>query len=84
VQRRARPSRSNARITPAAILIPTYDTTQQYDYPTYLFQKGDVFIPDTDAPQLTDNEMRITFLGTAFPPMRKAQQMMIFFVELGP
>jgi ribonuclease Z len=58
--------------------------TQAYGYPTYLYQKGDVFVPDKDAPLLADNEMRITFLGTAFPPTRKAQQMMSIFVEVGP
>jgi len=59
-------------------------STQEYGYPTYLFQKGDVFVPDKDARLLADNEMRITFLGTAFPPTRKAQQMMSIFVEVGP
>ena len=49
-------------------------STQEYGYPTYLFQKGDVFVPDKDARLLADNEMRITFLGTAFPPTRKATQ----------
>jgi len=58
--------------------------TKKYDYPTYLFNQGDVFVPDKDAPLLSDNEMRITFLGTAFPPTRKAQQMMSIFVEVGP
>ena len=38
-------------------------STQEYGYPTYLFQKGDVFVPDKDARLLADNEMRITFLG---------------------
>jgi ribonuclease Z len=58
--------------------------TQQYDYPTYLYKKGDVFVPDKEAPLLAHNELRITFLGTAFPPSRKAQQMMSIFVEVGP
>lgn len=58
--------------------------TQQYDYPDYLFKKGDIFTPEIDAPTLADNEMRITFLGTAFPPSRRAQQMMSIFVEVGP
>jgi ribonuclease Z len=34
--------------------------------------------------QLASDEMRITFLGTAFPPARRAQQMMSIFVEVGP
>jgi len=58
--------------------------TEQYDYPTYLFKKGNIFDPNKDAKLLKENEMRITFLGTAFPPSRKAQQMMSIFVEVGP
>jgi ribonuclease Z len=58
--------------------------TDQYDYPNYLFKKGDIFDPNKDTASLAENEMRITFLGTAFPPSRKAQQMMSIFVEVGP
>jgi ribonuclease Z len=55
------------------------DTTQEYSYPTDL---GTFTLEDQ--PTLAADEMRITFLGTAFPPMRKAQQMMSIFVEVGP
>lgn len=53
--------------------------TQQYTYPTHLrdFELG-------MQPQLASDEMRITFLGTGFPPARRAQQMMSIFVEVGP
>jgi ribonuclease Z len=34
--------------------------------------------------ELTEDQMRITFMGTAFPPARKTQQMMSIFVEIGP
>jgi len=51
-------------------------TTQQYTYPKHL----DDFVPGTP---LDRDEMRITFMGTAFPPARKAQQMMSIFVEVG-
>ncbi|HME41943.1 MAG TPA: twin-arginine translocation signal domain-containing protein [Syntrophorhabdales bacterium] len=53
------------------------DSTQEYTYPRGL---GD-FTPDTP---LDADEMRITFLGTVFPPNRRAQQMMSIFVEVGP
>jgi ribonuclease Z len=33
---------------------------------------------------LLDNEMRITFLGSGFPPPRRAQAEMSVFVEVGP
>lgn len=55
------------------------DPTQQYSYPKRLSQ----FTPDMQK-QLGEDEMRITFLGTAFPPNREAQQMMSIFVEVGP
>jgi ribonuclease Z len=54
-------------------------TTQHYTYPTRLRD----FTLDMQ-PDLDDDEMRITFLGTAFPPTRRAQQMMSIFVEVGP
>lgn len=53
------------------------DTTVEYLYPNGLAQ----FTPNTP---LDSDEMRITFLGTAFPPSRQAQQMMSIFVEVGP
>lgn len=51
--------------------------TQQYLYPNGL----GAFTPNTP---LDDDEMRITFMGTAFPPSRLAQQMVSIFVEVGP
>jgi len=54
-------------------------TTQNYTYPTRL----SAFTPDMQ-PQLAGDEMRITFLGTGFPLVRRAQQMMSIFVEVGP
>lgn len=56
------------------------DQTQRYDYT----DKLDEFVPDTMQQQLDSDEMRITFLGSSFPPSRKAQQMMSIFVEVGP
>ena len=51
--------------------------TQQYTYPTGL----DPVTPNTP---LEDDEMRITFLGSMVPPVRRAQQEMSIFVEVGP
>ena len=34
-------------------------------------------------PPLEPNEMRITFMGSCIPPVRRAQQMMSIFVEVG-
>lgn len=57
------------------------DTTQEYSYaaspPLHEFTLD-------MQPELRRDEMRITFLGTAFPPARRAQQMMSIFVEVGP
>lgn len=55
------------------------ETTQQYSYASAL----PIFTPDMQ-PLLGEDEMRITFLGTAFPPSRHTQQMMSIFVEVGP
>ena len=64
---------------------PPDDTdTQRYSY----FEDLDEFDPIDPAtkkyipPEL--NEMRITFMGSCVPPVRRAQQMMSIFVELGP
>ena len=46
------------------------------------FHPFDFSNPTTIAP-LGRNEMRITFMGSAIPPPRKAQQMMSVFVEVG-
>jgi ribonuclease Z len=54
--------------------------TREYDYPNYLPE----YWPDKMQSDLDRDEMRITILGSAFPPARKAQQMMSIFVEVGP
>ena len=54
-------------------------STRRYSYPDSLKK----FTPDMQ-PDLADDEMRITFLGTASPPGRLAQHMMSVFVEVGP
>ncbi len=54
-------------------------STQQYSYPAKLRK----FTPDMQ-PDLADDEMRITFLGTGDPPARIGQRMMSIFVEVGP
>lgn len=58
--------------------------TQQYSY----FEALDPFNPfagntSTTIRQLGTNEMRITFMGSCIPPVRRAQQMMSVFVEVG-
>jgi ribonuclease Z len=55
---------------------PYVPPTQQYSYPNNL----PYFTPGTP---LDSNEMRITFMGSGFPPARRAQQMMSIFVEVG-
>jgi len=58
--------------------------TQQYSY----YESLDWFHPfDTDTKTtirpLAQDEMRITFMGSCIPPVRRAQQMMSIFVEVG-
>ncbi len=58
--------------------------SQKYSY----FEHLDWFYPFNDSTPTTitplgENEMRITFLGSCIPPVRKAQQMMSVFVEVG-
>ena len=58
--------------------------TQEYSYLAHL----EPFYPfnsttKTSITPLGQNEMRITFMGSAIPPARKAQQMMSIFVEVG-
>ena len=53
------------------------DPAQRYTY----FQQLPEFEPGTP---LEDNEMRITFMGSGFPPPRRAQAEMSLFVEVGP
>ncbi len=55
---------------------PTSVSTQRYSY----FNSLKKFKPGTT---LEPNEMRITFMGSMIPPVRKAQQMMSVFVEVG-
>jgi ribonuclease Z len=54
-------------------------STQRYSYLDTLRK----FTPDMQ-PDLGDDEMRITFLGTGSPPPRRAQRTMSIFVEVGP
>lgn len=51
--------------------------TQRYTFLKHL----DLLPPHTP---LEDNEMRISFMGTAMPPPRRAQMTMSVFVEVGP
>ena len=68
---------------------PEYADTQQYTYfnelPTWNPTEGtpEKGYPKTYVPP-ADNEMRITFLGSCIPnQLRRAQQMMSIFVEVG-
>jgi len=59
-------------------------TAQRYSY----FETLEPFYPFSDANATTiaplgENEMRITFMGSAIPPARRAQQSMSVFVEVG-
>ena len=56
------------------------NTTQEYTYPKDA-NLGPFNLADQQ--KLGADEMRITFLGTVFPPNRRAQQMMSIFVEVG-
>jgi len=69
---------------------PGYEDTQRYTYFNQLTKwkptQGDPYngIPETYIPP-APNEMRITFLGSCIPnQLRRAQQMMSIFVEVGP
>lgn len=56
---------------------PTYDRTQYYSY----YEKLPPFNPLTP---LSNNELRITFMGSMIPlPVRRAQAEMSIFVEVG-
>ena len=71
---------------------PTGQDTQRYSYydglPTMDYRQVPV-LPGTPRPTATDtpplepNEMRITFMGSCIPPVRRAQAMMSIFVEVG-
>ena len=69
---------------------PGYESTQRYTYFNELTKwkptQGD---PNNGIPEMyippAQNEMRITFLGSNIPnQLRRAQQMMSIFVEVGP
>lgn len=53
--------------------------TERYDYPNRLPE-----FTQKMQQQLDSDEMRISFLGSNFPPARRTQQMMSIFVEVGP
>ncbi len=82
-----------AQCTSQAACYPTTDNTQTYKYfydqlPTMDFTQspvtpGTAFPTPTDTPPLDPNEMRITFMGSCIPPVRRAQAMMSIFVEVG-
>ena len=57
--------------------------TAAYSYAADLISSGAIYTPEMQT-DLDDDEMRITFLGSAFPPTRRAQEMMSIFVEIGP
>jgi len=73
----APPARAAERCGRNGCGYPNGIPTRQYTYPTQL----DPFTPNTP---LDPDELRITFLGSGFPPARRAQQMMSIFVEVGP
>ncbi len=58
--------------------------SQRYTYFEHLkpFHPFDRHTKTTITP-LGENEMRITFMGSCIPPVRRAQQMMSIFVEVG-
>jgi ribonuclease Z len=67
---------ARAQSCPTAPCYPTeFLKTQRYTY-----GPSDPFIPGT---KIGSNEMRITFLGSMFPPPRRANQEMSIFVEVG-
>lgn len=82
-----------AQCGPHSPCYPTSDNTQYYTYfydtfPTMDFTQAPVApgtpLPTpTDTPELEPNEMRITFMGSCIPPVRRAQAMMSIFVEVG-
>lgn len=62
---------------------PNSTPTAAYTYAADLVSSGAIYTPDMQT-DLGSDEMRITFLGSAFPPTRRSQQMMSIFVEVGP
>lgn len=60
--------------------------TQQYSYFDSLTEFNPFTNPNTSKTTITPlgkNQMRITFLGSCIPPVRRAQGMMSIFVEVG-
>ena len=79
-------------VEPSQPCYPTADETQRYSYydslPTIDYRQtpkppGTVFSPPSDTPPLEPDEMRIIFMGSCIPPVRRAQAMMSIFVEVG-
>ena len=66
-----------------AAVPPGYKSSQKYSY----FETLDYFYPyiksHTTIAKLDADQMRITFMGSAIPQARRAQQMMSVFVEVG-
>ena len=62
---------------------PTSASTAAYNYAADLVSSGAIYTPDMKT-DLDSDEMRITFLGSAFPQTYRSQQMMSIFVEVGP
>ena len=60
-----------------------YDSLPPIDYRQPPRPPGWTFDPPTDTPRLDADEMRITFMGSCIPPVRRAQAMMSIFVEVG-
>jgi len=69
-------TRAGADCTPGEPCYPTDEPTHRYS----LFRTLDEFVHPTP---VRSDEMRITFLGSGFPPPRRAQQEMSIFVEVG-
>lgn len=68
--------RAGAECTDVGRCYPTDTPTQQYSYFDSLYQ-----LPRNTP--LDPDEMRITFMGSEIPPVRRAQQEMSIFVEVG-
>lgn len=60
-----------------------YDSLETMDFRQSPVAPGTPFSTPTDTPALDPNEMRITFMGSCIPPVRRAQAMMSVFVEVG-
>jgi ribonuclease Z len=69
---------------PAKCYPDKIDDTQTYSYFNNLPNKYYPNDPTDPNIALQDGEMRITFLGSMVPPVRRAQAEMSIFVEVGP